>query len=147
MRDTLDSRRSGPGTKFAASLDTDLYAGAVLVAPRGSIVYGRLVSARKSGRLVGQSELKVELTDISINGKPHPLVTGEVKAISERTGRKTARRTGFAAGIGALIDGSDGAKTGAAIGLAASVLTGGNQVNIPAGTLLEFRLAAPFTPL
>ncbi|UCD58233.1 MAG: hypothetical protein JSV16_03730, partial [Candidatus Hydrogenedentota bacterium] len=120
-----------------------------LVAPRGSNVYGRLTSAKKSGRLVGQAELSVELTDIVIDGKPYPVMTSGVKAVGERTGAQTAKTTAVAAGIGALArsDSGKGARQGAAVGLGVSVLTGGNQVNIPAGSLLEFRLAAPFTPL
>ena len=35
-------------------------------------------------------------------------------------------------------------KTGAAVGLGASILTSGNSINIPSGTLLEFRLGQPF---
>ena len=42
--------------------------------------------------------------------------------------------------VGALADGSSGARTGAKVGLGAAVLTGGNQAQIPAGTLLEFSL-------
>jgi hypothetical protein len=38
------------------------------------------------------------------------------------------------------------AKTGAAIGIGVSAVTKGEQINIPAGTLLEFRLKAPVTP-
>jgi hypothetical protein len=149
MRDSLDSARHGSGHVFAATLDSDLYAGSTLVAPRGSNVYGRLTGAKKSGRMVGQAELKVELTDIVIDGKPFPAFTRSVKAVGERTGASTVKRTAVSAGIGALLksDSRKGAKQGAAVGLGVSALTGGSQVRIPAGALLEFRLAAPFTPL
>ncbi len=149
MRDTLDSGRHGTGHMFTATLDTDLYAGSALVAPRGGNVYGRLAGAKKSGRLVGQSELSVELTDIVINGKPYPVMTSGVKVKGEKKGRSTLRKTAVGAGIGALAgkDSRKGARRGAAVGLGVSALTGGSQVNIPAGTLLEFRLVAPFTPL
>ncbi len=149
MRDTLDSGRHGAGHVFAATLDSDLYAGSTLVAPRGSNVYGRLAGAKKSGRMVGQAELSVELTDIVINGKPYPVMSSSIKAVGERTGASTVKTTAVAAGIGALAkkDSRKGAKRGAAVGLGLSALSKGSQVNIPAGALLEFRLVAPFTPL
>jgi len=40
----------------------------------------------------------------------------------------------------ALLDGSSGARTGAKEGLGAAILRGGNQVVIPGGTLLDFKL-------
>jgi hypothetical protein len=36
-----------------------------------------------------------------------------------------------------------GAKTGAKVGLGASILTGGGSINVPAGTLLETSLRVP----
>jgi hypothetical protein len=39
-------------------------------------------------------------------------------------------------GFGALVDGQDGAKAG----LGAAILSGGNQVVIPRGTLMDFKL-------
>lgn len=42
--------------------------------------------------------------------------------------------------IGGLVDGSDGARTGAKVGAGAAILTKGEQINIPAGTIMETRL-------
>ena len=142
--ENLDSKRHGSGHMFTASLAADLMAGSQVVARRGSTVHGRLARAKKAGRLAGQAELKIVLTDIMINGRPYPVQTSSVKAKGEKTGRKTVRNVGVGAGIGALARGSKGAKRGAAVGLGASVLTKGSQVRIPAGTLLEFRLASQF---
>ena len=50
---------------------------------------------------------------------------------------------GQLAAVGGLANGSKGAKNAAKVGLGASLLTSGNSINIPAGTLLEFQLAAP----
>jgi len=44
-----------------------------------------------------------------------------------------------------LVDGSSGAKTGAKVGLGASILTGGQSINVPAGTLLETALRTPLS--
>ena len=46
----------------------------------------------------------------------------------------------------AVAENADPSRTGAKVGAGVSVLTRGQSINIPAGTLLDFTLAAPFTP-
>ena len=141
--ETLDSKRHGAGHMFTATLGADLIGQGQVIARRGEDVYGRLTKAEKAGRLAGQAKLKIIVTDIMIDGKPYPIVSTTIKVAGEKSGKKTVRNLGVAAGIGALARGSKGAKRGAGVGLGVSVLTEGSQVNIPAGTLLEFRLASP----
>ncbi len=144
--EALDSKKHGQGHKFTASLEGDLVVEGALVAPAGSILYGELIDAKKSRRATGQSELIIGFTDLMIGDQLHPISTSQVQAATESTGKKTVGRTARAAAIGGLIDGSDGAKTGAKVGLGASIITGGNQINIPARSLLEVQLAEPFSP-
>jgi hypothetical protein len=142
----LDSKKHKTGHKFTASLEGAIVVDGKEVAPRGSTVYGQLAETKKSGRLAGKSEMQISLTHILINDQLHPIMTSGVKAVTENTGKKTAGTTARGAAIGALAGGSSGAKTGAAVGLGLSILTRGNNINIPAGTLLDFTLAAPLTP-
>jgi hypothetical protein len=58
---------------------------------------------------------------------------------------KTVRRTARAAAIGGLIDGKSGARTGMKVGAGVSLLTSGESINIPAGTLLETNLRVALT--
>ncbi len=146
LSDTLDSRRTGAGQRFSGVLEADLVAGAVVVAPRGSRVYGRVVQAKKSGRLAGTAAMTLELTEIMVNNQMKPVLTNQMVASGESTGKTSAGRTARGAVIGGLIDGSSGAKTGAKVGLGASILTAGNDIQIPRGTLLDFRLQQPFHP-
>ena len=141
--ESLDSKRHGAGHMFTATLGADLIGQGQVIARRGEDVYGRLTKAEKAGRLAGKAELKIIITDIMIDGKPYPVVSSTIKVAGEKSGKKTLRNIGVATGIGALVRGSKGAKRGAAVGVGVSVLTEGSQVNIPAGTLLEFRLASP----
>jgi len=142
----IDSRQHKAGHKFTAKLEADLVADGVVVASKGSTVYGQLVDAKKSGRLRGKSEMTLTFTDIMIKNQMKPISTSQIKAVTEETGKSTAGKVAGAAAIGGLVDGSSGAKTGAKVGVGASILTSGNQINIPAGTMLEFQLAAPFSP-
>ena len=147
MTQAVDSSRHKAGHRFTAQLEADLVANNQVAAKRGSNVYGRLTESKQAGRVAGKSEMTLELTGIMVNNQIKPVVTSEVKAVSAQgSGRSTVRRTAVAAGVGAAFGGSKGARRGAAVGAGVSVLSQGSTINIPADTLLEYRLAAPFTP-
>ena len=142
---TLSTSNVSSGHRFTARLEADLVADGVVVAPRGSTVYGVITQAKKSGRLAGKSSIAFTLTDIMINNQLRPVVTSEVSGESANTAGKTAGTTARAAAVGGLIDGSSGAKTGAKVGLGVSLLSRGNSASVPSGTLLDFRLLQPFS--
>jgi hypothetical protein len=66
-----------------------------------------------------------------------------LKAQTSSTAGTTARRTARGAAVGGLVGGSSGARTGAAVGAGVSILTSGNSIHIPAGTLVETSLRSP----
>jgi len=151
MIDSVDSKKQQVGYRFTANLETNLQVDDAIVAPRGTMVYGRLINARSAGRMSGGAELTLELTDIVINGTAYPLLTSTYEMRSEGKGKKTTRRILGGAGLGALIGGIAGGGTGAAIGVAAGAVggtvmagaTSGKQVSVPSESLLEFRLEQP----
>ncbi len=139
----INSREHKAGYKFTVKLEADLVSGQVIIAPRGTTIYGVITQAKKSGRLLGKSSLQLSMTDIMINNQLKPIQTSEIKAITEGTGKNTVSKTARYAAIGGLANGSTGAKNMAKAGVGVSLLTRGNSINIPAGTLLEFQLAEP----
>jgi hypothetical protein len=151
MIDSIDSSKQKAGYRFTASLETNLQVDNVVVAPRGTKVYGRLATAESAGRMSGSSALVLELTDIMINGTAYPLLTSSYEVKGQGEGKKTARKVVGGAGLGALIGGVAGGGKGAAIGAAAGAAAGtavaaskkGEQLSIPSETLLEFRLQQP----
>ncbi len=146
-KEPLDSSRQKAGHKFTAMLEADLAVDGTVVAPRGSNVYGELIDAKQAGRLVGKSEMTITFTGLMINNQIRPIRTGAIQAVAESgSGKNTVGKTARGAAIGGLADGSDGARTGAKVGLGVSLLTRGGRINIPANTLLEVPLAEPFTP-
>ena len=140
MMDTIDTKKHGAGHKFRGQLEGALVVDGVTVAPRGTILYGTIISAQQSRRAVGSSELALEFNDIMINDQLYPIVTTGLAAQTDNEAQKTVGRTARAAAIGGLVDGSSGAKTGAKVGLGASIVTGGSSINVPAGSLLETEL-------
>jgi hypothetical protein len=153
MIDSVDSQRNRIGDRFAASLDENLTVDGTVVAPKGTDVYGRLAEAKEAGHLGGTSQLKLELTEILIDGVAHPIITREYEAIGESRTKDTARKAGGGAALGAIIGAIAGGGRGAAIGAgvgagagtAVQVMTHGDQVRVPSETLLEFRLQQPLT--
>ncbi len=138
----LDSRRQGAGTRFTAILEGDLAnSDGEVIAEAGSTVYGQLAAANRSGRLVGKTNMTLILTDIRVDNQLVPIRTSEVKAVGEGTGGGTVRSTAGGAAVGGIANGSTGARRGAAIGLGMSVLSQGNQIVIPSGTIQDFQLA------
>ena len=148
MNDTVDSSRSRVGTIFTATLQTNLTVGNDVIAPAGTRVHGRLAEARGAGRAAGRSELQLELTDIIINGTAFPILSSDYSVQGGNALGGTARRTALGAGLGTAIgaiggNAGRGAAIGAVSGGGASLLTRGEQVRIPAETILEFRLQQP----
>ena len=142
---TIDSRQHKAGQKFTTRLESDLVAGDTIVAQRGSTIYGVISESKQSGRAAGSSSLELTFTDIMVKNQLVPILTTGVKAVTESTTKATAGRAARLAAVGGLANGSKGAKNAAKVGLGVSLLTSGNSINIPSGTLLEFQLAAPLS--
>jgi hypothetical protein len=153
MIDGVDSSKNHVGDIFHASLETDLNVNGVVVARRGSDVYGRLSSSDEGGKFSGRSELQLELTRLVIDGQDYSLVSSDYNVQGKGRGGDTAKKVGGGAILGAIIGGVVGGGKGAAVGAAAGggagagvqVLTKGQQVKVPSETLLEFRLQQPVT--
>jgi hypothetical protein len=149
--DPIDSSKQKTGYRFKASLETNLQVEDTVVAPRGTIVYGRLAEASSAGRMSGSSALTLEMTDIVISGTSYPLLTSTYEIKGKGEGKKTAGKVLGGAGLGAIIGGIAGGGTGAAIGVLAGAAGGtaiaaskkGEQLQVPSESLLEFRIEQP----
>src|SRR5271157_2960026 len=151
MVDSVDSSKQKAGYRFTASLEANLQAYDVTVAPKGTKLYGVLAQASSSGKFKGSSQLILELTDIVINGTAYPLMTTDYEVKGKGEGGNTTKKVLGGAGLGALIGGLAGGGKGAGIGALAGAGAGtavaatkkGEQVSVPSETLLEFRLEHP----
>src|SRR5262245_36275436 len=78
MVDAVDSETSQPDQRFRGTLEANLMVGDVTVAPKGTTVFGRVLTAESAGRSGGQ--LEFDLTDIVIDGQTYSLSTSSNQA-------------------------------------------------------------------
>ncbi|HWH69285.1 MAG TPA: hypothetical protein VNT26_07855 [Candidatus Sulfotelmatobacter sp.] len=145
MVDGVDSSKDAPGKRFTGTLESNLSANGVTLAPAGTTVHGQLAQAQQAGRVAGQSVLSLVLTDIVLNGEAKPLSTEPLTMTGQAEGRQTARRGAAGAIIGGIAGGGEGAGKGAAIGAGTAAVKKGQAVSVLPGALVEFRLNQPLT--
>ena len=146
MLDAVDSETSQPDQRFRGTLEANLMAGDVVVAPKGTNVFGRLLRAESAGGRSG-GQLEFDLTDIVINGQTYSLATSSNQAQGQGSGSQAGTGATAGAAVGAISGGLGGAIRGAGAGAVAGHVSGGNTrgetVKVPAGTLVEFNLDHP----
>ena len=151
MIDSVDSATNTTGQEFRASLDDSIRLNGQVVVPRHTDVTVRLAEAQGAGRVRGQSNLELQLVSMNVNGQKVPLQSDVYDVKGKARGKQTLERSGIGAAAGAIIGAIAGGGKGAAIGAAVGgggaagyqVFTHGQQVKIPAETLLNFTLQAP----
>jgi hypothetical protein len=153
MIDGVDSQVNRAGEIFHASLDAPLMADDQVVVPKGADVYVRLSAASSAGHMTGKSELHMELVQLEFQGRSYPLMSSTYSAAGSSRGKNTAAKVGGGAAVGAIIGAIAGGGAGAAIGAGVGAgsgavwngVTRGQQIKIPAETMLEFQLEQPVT--
>jgi hypothetical protein len=149
----IDTDRNRVDDAFDASLDEALMSGNQIIAPRGATVKGRISYAKESGKITGQAQLMLELTDLVINGKSYMLRTSDYSEVGASRTNRTAATVGGTAALGAIIGAiagggkgaAVGAASGAAVGTGVQIMTKGQVLKIPAETIIEFKLESPLT--
>lgn len=149
----IDSGRASEGQRYRASLEAPLTAHGRVIVPAGAPVTLEVVSVKGAGRIKGNSELSLRTTSLEYRGRNYSLNSSVYADEGKARGKNTAIKTGIGAAAGALIGGLAGGGKGVAIGSAAgggagfgwNALSHGQQVKIPAESVLSFRLQAPLT--
>ena len=122
--------------------------GSVIV-PKGTQVSGVVDQVHKRGHFKGASVLELRLTSMTLNGTQYQLRTADLTQRKKGKGKRSAAMIGGGAGLGMLIGGIASGGTGLLIGglagggagTAAAGLTGNRDLDIPAETVVHFKLA------
>lgn len=153
LNDELNSEKAQVGDVFHGSISTPISVEGRTVIPTTADVEGRVVEVKSAGRFAGQSDLVIELTRLTMNGKSYPIASDRWSKQGSGRGKATAAKVGGGAAVGAILGGIFGGGKGAAIGAAAgagagtgvSAATKGQQIVLKPETVLSFQLQNPVT--
>ena len=153
LNEPLDTAQLKDGAYFQATAATDVYQGGVLAIPRGAVLTGQVVESKKGGALGGSATLRLQLTNINLEGHTFPLASDVWSNKGPNKAGYTAANTVGGAALGAIIGGIAGRGAGAAIGagiggaagLGASAATSGPRLYLPVESQIDFHLTAPAT--
>lgn len=134
--------------RFTATTVVDLYQGNDVLIPAGSTFRGVVSSVNKATRTDRKGSLTVAFDQVTIHGKPYPIHATVEQAIESSGIRGEAGKIGAGAGVGAILGGILGGAKGAVLGVLIGgggtiAATEGQDVTLPAGTVLRVKLDQP----
>jgi hypothetical protein len=147
----ISVKTSHAGDVFDGTIVDPVMANGAEVIPAGSLAQGRVVEAHRRGHFKGRSVLELRLVGLDANGRHYHLDTSTVARTKKGKGKRTAAFIGGGAGLGMLIGGIAtggaglviGGLSGAGAGTLGAAFTGNRDIDIPAETVMSFRLAQP----
>jgi hypothetical protein len=140
------------GDRFTGEIEEPVFGPdrSVLI-PRGAPVEGVVDAAHRRGHFKGRSILELRLVSLSLNGVRYRIDTDDLTRTKKGKGKRSAAFIGGGAGAGMLIGGIAtggvgllvGGLAGGGGGALAGGLTGNRDIEIPAESIVRFRLADP----
>ena len=154
INQNISVKHTEPGTRFDGEVEdgwTD--ANGRVILPRGTPVEGVVDVSHRRGHFKGRSVLELRLTSLTLNGQQYPLNTHDMRETKKGKGKRSTAFIAGGSGLGMLIGGVASGGTGLLIGglagggagTAAAGLTGNRDLDIPAESIVHFRLADDLT--
>ena len=152
--ETISSQSAVQGRTYPATITRDvLDSNGTVVIPRGSPGALMIRRINQGGGLSGGSFV-LDLDSVTVNGRRYLVSTSDIEQRNANgigANRRTAEMVGGGTALGTLVGAVAGGGKGAAIGAiagalaggGAEVLTKGNEIRVPAETVLNFRLDQP----
>jgi hypothetical protein len=150
----ISVKTSHAGDPFTGEVQAPVMAsdGSTLV-PKGADVNGVVAESHRGGHFKGRSTLELRLTSLVVNGTTYPLTTRDLERTKKGKGKRTAGMIGGGAGLGMLVGGVAtggvgllvGGLVGGGAGTAVAGTTGNRALDIPAESVVHFKLADDLT--
>jgi hypothetical protein len=145
----INVKHAHAGDRFSGEVVEPVTSNGSVVIPRGTPVSGRIDESHRRGHFEGRSILELRLTAMTLNGNEYALDTHDnvstKKGKGKRTGAFIGGMTGAGMIIGGIATGGVGLAIGGAAGAGAGTLlagtTGNRDIDIPAESIMHFRLA------
>ena len=146
----ISVKTSRAGDQFTGELVEPVLAedNSVLL-PKGALVGGVVDVSHRRGHFKGRSLLELRLTSLTMNGTQYPLTSRDLADSKRGKGRRSAAFISGGTGLGMLVGGVAtggvglvvGGLVGGAGGTALAGLTGNRDIEIPAESIVHFKLA------
>jgi hypothetical protein len=154
INQSINVKHTAPGSPFDGEVvESWTDANGRVILPKGTPVAGIVDESHRRGHFKGRSVLELRLTSLTLNGTQYPLDTRDLRETKKGKGKRSTALIGGAAGLGMLIGGIASGGTGLLIGglagggagTAAAGLTGNRDLDIPAESIVRFKLADDLT--
>jgi hypothetical protein len=154
INQSISVKHTPPGARFDGEVVEAWTDGnGRVILPKGTPVGGVVDESHRRGHFKGRSVLELRLTSLTLNGTRYPVETRDLRETKKGKGRRSAGMIGGGAGLGMLIGGIASGGTGLLIGglagggagTAVAGLTGNRDIDIPAESIVHFRLADDLT--
>jgi len=152
LTEAIEADTAQAGKTVKALLDDPVMMNGGVIVPRNAVVIVQVAKVENAGKMKGADLLTVKANSLAFGGKTYEIVTTYVEQKGEGEGKKTTRKIGGGAGLGAAIGGIAGGGKGAAIGALAGAgagavmaASGTEHLKLPAETRLTFKLSAAVT--
>jgi hypothetical protein len=149
LQTPLDSGTAQVEDRFEATTVVDMRQDGQVLIPAGSVVRGVVTAVKSAGRVDRKGSLSLSFDQITVNGRSYPLRATVTETIESKGMGRTEAERGAVGGVvggilGGLLGGTKGAIAGILIGGGGTIIaTEGQEVKIPAGTVLRMRFDSP----
>lgn len=146
----ISVKSSRPGDRFTGEVAEPIAdANGRSIVPQGTPVGGEIVASHRRGHFKGRSILDLRLSTMTLGGQQYALDTHDLTRTKKGKGKRSAALIGGGAGLGMLVGGVAsggvgllvGGLAGGGAGTAIAGLTGNRDLDIPAESIMRFRLA------
>jgi hypothetical protein len=150
LQSTLDSETAQVEDRFEATTMVDVRNETRVLIPAGSVMRGIVSGVEKAGRLDRSASLTLSFDQVTVSGRAYPTRATVTNALKAGGYKDDAAKIGVGAAIGAIIGGILGGGQGALAGVLVGgggvvAATEGQDVELPAGTVLRVRLDTAVT--
>ena len=150
INESINVKHTHAGDRFTGEVVEPVVMenGSVAV-PKGTPVAGVVDEAHRRGHFKGASILELRLTSMNLNGQRYSLDTHDNVRTKKGKGKRSAAFIGGGSGLGMLVGGVAtggvgllvGGLVGGGVGTAVGGLTGNRDLDIPAESIVHFKLA------
>jgi hypothetical protein len=146
----ISVKGSRAGDRFTGEIVDPVLTGSnTTLVPKGALVGGVVDVSHRRGHFRGRSLLELRLTSLTLNGTQYHLTTRDLAESKRGKGRRSTALIGGGAGLGMLVGGIAtggvglvvGGLVGGGGGTAIAGLTGNRDIDIPAESIVRFKLA------